>query len=140
MSRYRGQHCIVKHVRTVYGHHRGREGFDSLHHSLDAELSRQYVVPFGGFDDRSTQKVVGEQVGLRSLAGRDASGCNLYTTTFPCFQCARYIVDERIGRVVYVEAYPVKTAKDFLLKNNVEIDAFQGFKARAFLQIFRQVD
>lgn len=63
----------------------------------------------------------------------------MFTTTFPCFQCSRYIVDARIKRVVYVEAYPVKEAKNFLIKNGIKVDPFEGFKARAFNLIFRQV-
>lgn len=80
-----------------------------------------------------------EERAIRSLHGRSAEGGTIFTTTFPCFQCSRYIVDARIKRVVYVEAYPVKEAKNFLIKNGIKVDPFEGFKARAFNLIFRQV-
>ena len=80
-----------------------------------------------------------EERAIRSLHGRSADLGMLFTTTFPCFQCARYIVDAGIKRVIYVEAYPVQEAKDFLIKNGVKVDPFEGFMARAFNLIFRQV-
>ena len=79
-----------------------------------------------------------EERAIRSLHGRSAENSTMYVTTFPCFQCARYIIDARIARVVYVEAYPVLEAFEFLTKNNVKVEAFQGIKARAFNQVFRQ--
>lgn len=78
-----------------------------------------------------------EERAIRSLGGRSADDCTIYTTTFPCFQCSRYIVDARIKRVVYVEPYPVAQAIDFLRKNNVTLEPFNGFKARAFNLVFR---
>ncbi len=70
-----------------------------------------------------------EERAIRSLGDRDASGATIYVTTFPCFQCARYIVDAGIKRVVYVEAYPIKEAEAFLLANRVRVEPFEGFKA-----------
>jgi deoxycytidylate deaminase len=81
-----------------------------------------------------------EERAIRSLHGRSAASGTLYTTTFPCFQCARYIVDAGIKRVVYVEAYPVKESADFLERNGVSVEPFRGFKARAFNLIFKQAD
>lgn len=80
-----------------------------------------------------------EERAIRSLHGRSAQDGTIFSTTFPCFQCARYIVDAGLKRVVYVEAYPVKEAREFLTKNRVTVDPFQGFKSRAFNIIFRQV-
>jgi deoxycytidylate deaminase len=80
-----------------------------------------------------------EERAIRSLGGRSAEAGTLYTTTFPCFQCARYIVDAKIARVEYVEAYPIKESRKFLEENKVEVVPFEGFKARAFNIIFRQV-
>jgi cytidine deaminase len=37
-------------------------------------------------------------------------GATLYTTTFPCHQCARLIVTAGIQRVVYIEPYPKSRA------------------------------
>lgn len=81
-----------------------------------------------------------EERAIRSLGGRSAAGGTIYSTTCPCFQCARYIVDAEIKRVVYVEAYPIKESIEFLRTNNVMVEPFWGFKARAFNLIFKQVE
>lgn len=81
-----------------------------------------------------------EERAIRSLGDRSATGGTIYSTTCPCFQCARYIVDAEIKRVVYVEAYPIKESIEFLRKNKVVVDPFKGFKARAFNLVFKQVE
>lgn len=81
-----------------------------------------------------------EERAIRSLGGRSAEGCTLYVNTFPCFQCSRYIKDADIKKVVYVEAYPIKEAVDFLKKNGIIIEAFEGFKPRVFNQVFKQIE
>lgn len=44
----------------------------------------------------------------------------LYTTTFPCHNCAKHIVDAGVKRVVFVEPYPKSRAPD-LLSDSIEI-------------------
>ena len=80
-----------------------------------------------------------EERAIRSLGSRSAQGATLYVTTFPCFQCARYVLDAGIKKVVYVEAYPDVEAVSFLRKNGVQLQPFEGFKARAFNLVFKQV-
>jgi deoxycytidylate deaminase len=80
-----------------------------------------------------------EERALLGLLGRTATGATMYVTTFPCFQCARQIVEAGIKRVVYIEAYPIKEAADFLALNGVEVKPFSGFKARAFSRVFKPV-
>lgn len=81
-----------------------------------------------------------EERAILSLGGRNAKGCTIYVNTFPCFQCARQIVNARIKKVVYVEAYPIEEAVDFLKDNGVVIEPFEGFKPRVFNRVFRQVE
>jgi len=81
-----------------------------------------------------------EERAIRSLGGRSASGCTLYVNTFPCFQCCRYIKDADIKKVVYIEAYPIKEAVEFLKTNKIEFEPFEGFKPRVFNQVFKQVE
>ena len=38
--------------------------------------------------------------------GLSARGTTLFTTTFPCHNCAKHIIDAGILRVVYIEPYP----------------------------------
>jgi deoxycytidylate deaminase len=49
-------------------------------------------------------------------------GATLYTTTFPCHNCAKHIIAAGIDRVVYVEPYPKSKALDFHTDS-----AFAGF-------------
>jgi deoxycytidylate deaminase len=49
-------------------------------------------------------------------------------------------VDAGIGKVVYVEAYPIQEAKDFLKKSGVTIESFGGFKPRVFNKVFKQAE
>lgn len=44
--------------------------------------------------------------------GVSPKGAVLYTTTFPCHNCARHIVAAGISHVVYVEPYPKSRARD----------------------------
>ncbi|HPC95301.1 MAG TPA: deaminase [Sedimentisphaerales bacterium] len=81
-----------------------------------------------------------EERAILSLGGRSADGCTIYVNTFPCFQCARQIVNAPIKKVVYVEAYPIEEAVELLKANNVVIEPFEGFKPRVFNQVFRQVE
>lgn len=78
-----------------------------------------------------------EDRAIRGLPGGKAIGATMYQTTFPCLQCARYIVDAGIKNVVFVEAYPVKESAYYLKINNVAVYPFNGFKARAFNLIFK---
>lgn len=66
------------------------------------------------------------------------STLTLYTTTFPCPQCANKIVESGINRIIYVEPYPTKESRD-LLKSSLgerKIEKFEGVKARAYFRIY----
>ena len=81
-----------------------------------------------------------EERAILSLGERSVIGGTVYVTTFPCFQCARLILDAEIKNIVYVEAYPVKATAEFLKANGVDIEPFSGFTARAFFRIFPKVN
>lgn len=81
-----------------------------------------------------------EERAFLSLGDRSAQGGTLYVTTFPCFQCARMILDAEIKKVVYVEAYPVEETAHFLKENKVDVVPFNGFTARAFFRVFPKVN
>ena len=69
-----------------------------------------------------------EERAILSLSGRSAKGGTLYVTTFPCFQCARLILDAEIKKIVFVEAYPVSETSNFL-KETIDLEPFSGFTA-----------
>lgn len=59
-----------------------------------------------------TRAVHAEMEALLSAArvGISVRGATLYTTTFPCHNCAKHIVDAGIARVVFIEPYPKSLA------------------------------
>ncbi len=89
-----------------------------------------------------------EMAALMDAAHRGVavSGCHLYTTTFPCHECARHIVAAGITRVVYVEPYPKSYAEDYhddaIVVNGrdgdgrVTFQAFVGVSPRGYMDFF----
>lgn len=82
-----------------------------------------------------------------SRLGISAKDCNLYTTTFPCHNCAKHIIAAGIKRVVYVEPYPKSLAfvlhGDAASINNKEthpktviFEPFIGIGPRRFFDLF----
>ncbi|MGH3789195.1 MAG: deaminase [Pseudonocardiaceae bacterium] len=69
-------------------------------------------------------------------AGRRARGATLYTTTFPCFQCAEKIIMAGVREVVFVEAYPDALSADRFAVANVTVRQFEGVLSPAFGRIF----
>lgn len=78
--------------------------------------------------------------------GRAIEGATLYTTTFPCHQCAPHIVSSGIGRVVFVEPYPKSLAFDLYGDsieatsdsdgNKVVFSPFLGVAPRIYRRLF----
>jgi deoxycytidylate deaminase len=94
-----------------------------------------------------------EMEALLSCARRGVSttGAFLYTTTFPCHNCARHIIDAGIDRVVYIEPYPKSRAgtlhRDAIVHesearsgsetlNRVRFVPFVGISPRKYAEIF----
>jgi cytidine deaminase len=70
----------------------------------------------------------------------------LFSTTFPCHECARHIVAAGIRRVVYLlpypkslvrELYPDSISVDGLLQNAVAFVPFIGIAPRKYMDFFR---
>ncbi|HVH69017.1 MAG TPA: anti-phage dCTP deaminase [Gemmatimonadales bacterium] len=81
--------------------------------------------------------------------GVSVRGATLYTTTFPCHNCAKHIVDSGVKRVVYVEPYPKSLARrlheDSIALDDdstgteppkVHFDHFVGIAPRRYGQLF----
>jgi dCMP deaminase len=64
-------------------------------------------------------------------AGDRARGSVLYTTTFPCMQCAEKITEAGVIRVVYTEAYPDPYGVERLAIANIDIQQFEGVRSAA---------
>ena len=91
-----------------------------------------------------------EMAAIVDAAARGVSvrGATLYTTTYPCHNCARHIIAAGIGRVVYVEPYPKSLTyelhkdamvNDSIAPNRVAFQAFIGLAPRRYMQFFEMV-
>jgi len=69
-------------------------------------------------------------------AGGRASGGTLYTTTFPCAQCAEKIVQSGISKVVFTESYPDPYGASRLNLGDIELEQFEGVRSSSFERIF----
>lgn len=72
-------------------------------------------------------------------AGRRARGSTLYTTTFPCFQCAEKISHAGIKWVVFTEPYPDIRAAARLELANIETERFEGIRSSRFDDVFGRI-
>lgn len=78
--------------------------------------------------------------------GVSIRGCTLYTTTYPCHNCAKHLVAAGIGEVVYIEPYPKSHAIDLhsdSINDNdagsdgkVKFTQFVGIGPRRFIDLF----
>jgi len=81
-----------------------------------------------------------EMAAVLNAAGKDLRDKVLYTTTFPCAQCARQIAYVGIKKVVYVEPYPDPDSESFMRDQcKIDLVMFEGVKARAYERIFNNV-
>jgi len=74
-------------------------------------------------------------------------GATLFTTTFPCHNCARHIVADGIRKVIYIEPYPKSLAltlhNDAISTNENDEEKkvvflqYQGAAPRSFSRIFK---
>jgi deoxycytidylate deaminase len=80
-------------------------------------------------------------------SGISPSGGTLYSTTFPCHNCAKHIIAAGVKRVVYVEPYPKSQAKDLFDDSivlgrdggdpkKVRFEPFVGVGPRKFIDLF----
>ncbi len=105
----------------------------------------------GGLKDLTEfgRAVHAEMAALLDAARRGVpvAGATLYTTTFPCHNCARHIIVAGISRVVFIEPYP-KSRTEQLHGDAVTVDAslsddgriafrpFVGVAPRRYLEMF----
>jgi deoxycytidylate deaminase len=125
-----------------------RGGLDAARDSLIGDLPA--VLRAGGLKNLTEfgRAVHAEMHAILDAARRGISidGTTIYTTTFPCHNCARHIVGAGIRRVVFIEPYAKSRART-LHDESVAIDlsdsgdrvAFQpfvGVAPRRYLEMF----
>ncbi|MCW2313410.1 anti-phage dCTP deaminase [Rhodoferax antarcticus] len=100
---------------------------------------------------RSVHAEMDAIVSLARIGSSGLEGATLYTTTFPCHNCARHIVASGIMKVFYVEPYEKSLAKElhadaiaFEIEESkgedpkrVEFLHFEGVAPRQFHSMFR---
>ncbi|WP_262984517.1 anti-phage dCTP deaminase [Variovorax beijingensis] len=100
---------------------------------------------------RSVHAEMDAIVALVRTGGGGLRGATLYTTTFPCHNCARHIVAAGITKVFYIEPYEKSLAKDLHqdaiafeveetkleTPKRVEFLHFEGVAPRQFGNMFR---
>lgn len=74
--------------------------------------------------------------GLRS----NLRGATLYVTTYPCNLCANKIAQTGVGRIVYLEPYPMKEAKEVLANARVDQVPFEGVTFNGYFRFKGGVD
>jgi deoxycytidylate deaminase len=84
-------------------------------------------------------------VSVARLGTGTTVGCTLYTTTFPCHNCARHIVAAGISKVYYVEPYSKSLALELHsdsitlredVEGKVQFLQYQGFSPRISIRLF----
>jgi len=90
------------------------------------------------FPDRAMTwcTAVHAEVWALMAAGERARDGVLYTTTFPCFQCAEKIVQAGIKRVCFTEAYPDVKSRARLEIGKIAVEQFDGVRSASFERIF----
>jgi deoxycytidylate deaminase len=102
---------------------------------------------------RSVHAEMDAIVSLARIGGVGLKGATLYTTTYPCHNCARHIVASGIMKVFYIEPYEKSLAKDLhkdaiafeveetkdQLPRRVEFLHYEGVAPRQFHHVFRAI-
>lgn len=125
------------------------EALEALRQGLRAELPG--VLRSGGLKDLTEfGRAVHAEMNALLDAGRrgvPVQGATLYTTTFPCHNCARHIVGAGIERVVFVEPYTksraeqlhedsIAIARSTRIEGKVNLVPFVGVAPRRYAEMF----
>lgn len=116
---------------------------------LNDELLRQIFVKSPIDDLTEFGRVVHAEMDALlscSRASISTADATIYSTTFPCHNCAKHIVAAGIKRVVYIEPYPKSKALDFHTDSiylgfqepvdKVHFEPFVGVGPRRFFDLF----
>lgn len=114
----------------------------------NAALARQGPLDLSEFADliEYGRIVHAEMAALMTAArsGRSVAGGTLYTTTYPCHECARLIIAAGIARVCFIDPYPKSRAPELYdsmwcsepRANSVVVEQFSGVSPRMFARLF----
>lgn len=90
------------------------------------------------FPDRAMSwcTAVHAEVSAILAAAERARGGTLYTTTFPCFQCAEKITQVGIKTIYFSEAYPDSHSGKRLELSGIELRQFEGVRSASIERFF----
>lgn len=115
---------LAAHIETFDGAPATRDALESVREQVRSGLPGDLMA--GGLKDLTEfgRAVHAEMNALLDAARRGVSvaGSTMYTTTFPCHNCARHIIGAGVRRVVFVEPYAKSRAGD-LHEDSILIDA-----------------
>ncbi len=92
------------------------------------------IPPFKALD--KCRSLHAEETTILKVADHQINGSILYSTTFPCLQCAKRILHTGIKQVVYVDPYPEEESIKMLEGGGVKTKKFEGVKAQAYYKLF----
>ena len=115
---------IIKDQQIVsFGYNGTPSGFDNL--CEDVVTTCKNSCSCGGCETSTTKQEVlhAESNALTKIAKSTLSseGADLYTTTSPCFECAKLIIQSGITRVFYNETYRDMGGVELLEKANIKV-------------------
>lgn len=123
---------------------------DELLKSRTAQLSTTRVMNLTEFGRAVHAEM--EAISASVRIGVSLKGATLFTTTFPCHNCAKHIVASGLKRVIYVEPYPKSLALDLHgdsialdedgaepTDDRVWFERFIGVSPRRYVQLFSTV-
>ena len=89
--------------------------------------------------DHCIRAVHAEQNAITFAAkhGISVKGAELYTTDFPCLNCARMIVNAGIKKIYYQNPYPDLLSKEFLKRSGIEL---RQILLKGFVFVFEGMD
>lgn len=88
-------------------------------------LREKLGVPSGERQELS-RAVHAEQNAIIQAAkmGTNIDGSTLYVTNFPCFICAKMLINAGVIKIVYKEGYPDEFSRDILQEAGLEVKKF----------------
>lgn len=146
-SGYNEVPSLEKSYKAAYGKcYRGilREKFASKSNELIAEQNKanEFIEWF-----KSEYKILdyckalhAEESAILSVAKNSSSvlkGATLYTSTYPCNLCANKVAQVGIGKLIYLEPYPMPEAKKILADAGIQQVPFEGVTYNGYFKLFK---
>ena len=121
--------CIRRAVGVIITNERGQI-LSTGYNGVPSQIPHCTDEPCAGANDSSGQSdrclaVHAEVNALLQLGGKMPEAHTLYTTTLPCFGCAKAICNTSIQRVVHAEHYADPRAIDLFRIRGIKLERFQ---------------